>query len=77
MRLADLEHSSLQKVCNFYSRRVPIYVHPSFYKALKLIFLLEVGGFSTELGIVSLGYAIGILLPMRPWFVNSQTSGCM
>ena len=38
MKLAELEHSSL---C---SGRVPILVHPSLYRSLKLRFPIDVGG---------------------------------
>ena len=47
--------------------RVPILLHPSFYRALKLRFPGDVGGIaedgivSTELGQGSLGHAVGIL----------------
>ena len=68
VRLAKLEHLSLKKL-SFCSGRVLIYVHPSFYRSLKLWFPLDVGGLSrdgrviTELGTGSLGHAIGILTP--------------
>ena len=49
--------------------RVPVSVHPSFYRSLKLRYLLDVGGISrddrvtTELGSGSLRRAVGILTP--------------
>ena len=49
--------------------RVPIYVHPSFYRSLKLRYSLDVGGLSkdgrvtTELGTGSLRHADGVLTP--------------
>ena len=67
IRLAELEHPSLKKMLSFCSGRVPIYVHPCFYRSLKLKYPLDVGGISrdsrvtTELGTGSLRQAVGIL----------------
>ena len=69
LRLAELEHSSLKKMLPFCSGRVPILVHPSFYRSLKLRYPMDVGGItkddrvSTELGTGSLRQAVGILTP--------------
>ena len=69
LRLAELEHSSLKKMLPFCSGRVPILVHPSFYRSLKLRYPMDVGGItrddrvSTELGTGSLRQAVGILNP--------------
>ena len=69
VKLAELEHSSLKRCLPFCSGRVPILVHPSFYRALKIRFPLDVGGVSrdgrvnTELGTGSLRQAVGILTP--------------
>ena len=69
MRLAEMEHPSPKKMLTHCAGRVPIYVHPSFYKSLKLSYPLDVGGISrdgrvtTELGIGSLRQAVGILTP--------------
>ena len=69
VKLAELEHSSLKRCLPFCSGRVPILVHPSFYRALKVRFPLDVGGVSrdgrvnTELGTGSLRQAVGILTP--------------
>ena len=69
VRLAELRHSSLKKLFSKCSGRVPIYVHPSFYRSLKVRFPLDVGGLSrggrvtTELGTGSLRQAVGILTP--------------
>ena len=69
VRLAELEHSSLRRSLPFCSGRVPILIHPSFYRSLKVWFLLDVGGVSrdgqvnTELGTGSLRQAVGILNP--------------
>ena len=69
IKLAELEHSSLKKCLPFCSRRVPIFVHPSFYRSLKMRFPLDVGGITrddrvtTELGTGSLRQAVGILTP--------------
>lgn len=58
--------------------RTLMFVHPSLYRALKLTFLLDVGGTNTtlgwidkELGQSNLGQAVGKLLP--EYF--EQTSG--
>ena len=48
MKLAELEHSSLKKCLPFYSGRVPILVHPSFYRSLKVRFPLDVGGINRD-----------------------------
>ena len=69
VRLAELRHSSLKKLFSKCSGRVPIYVHPSFYRSLKVRFPLDVGGLSrggrvtTELGTGSFRQAVGILTP--------------
>ena len=69
VKLAELEHSSLRRCLPFCSGRVPIFVHPSFYRSLKVRFPLDVGGVSrdgrvtTELGTGSLRQAVGILTP--------------
>ena len=69
LRLAELDHSSLKKMLPFCSGRVPILVHPSFYRSLKLRYPMDVGGItrddrvSTELGTGSLRQAVGILTP--------------
>ena len=69
LRLAELEHSSLKKMLPFCSGRVPILVHPSFYRSLKLRYPMDVGGItrddrvSTELGTGSLRQAVGIINP--------------
>ncbi len=67
--LADLRHQSLKKLLPFCSGRVPILVHPTFYRSLKLRYPVDVGGItrddrvSTELGTGSLRQAVGILTP--------------
>ena len=69
IKLAELEHSSLKKCITYCSGRVPILVHPSLYRALKLKFLIDVGGITrdnrvtTELGTGSLRQAVSILTP--------------
>ena len=68
IRLVELEHPSLKKITSF-ARWVPVHVHSSFYRALKLKYPLDVGDVSrdsrvtTELGTGSLKYAAGILTP--------------
>ena len=69
VKLAELEHSSRKRCLPYYAGRVPILVHPSFYRSLKVRYPLDVGGVSrdgranTELGTSSLRQAIGILNP--------------
>ena len=69
MKLAELDHSSLKKCITFCSGRVPILVHPSLYRSLKLQFPIDVGGITrdnrvtSELGTGSLRQAVGILTP--------------
>ena len=69
IKLAELEHSSLKKCITYCSGRVPILVHPSLYRALKLKFPIDVGGITrdnrvtTELGTGSLRQAVSILTP--------------
>ena len=67
--LVELEHTSLKKCIPFCSGRVPILVHPSLYRSLKLQFPIDIGGITrdnrvtTELGTCSLRQAVGILTP--------------
>ena len=67
--LADTKNSMLRKMLPFCAGRVPILVHPSFYRSLKLRYTVDVGGItrddrvSTELGTGSLRQAVGILSP--------------
>ena len=77
--LADTKNVMLKKMLPFCSGRVPILVHPSFYRSLKLRYPMDVGGItrddrvSTELGTGSLRQAVGILTPkdFRP-IVDSE-----
>ena len=67
IRLTELEHPSFNKMLHQCTGRVPIYVHPSFYRFLKSRYPMDVGGISrygrvtNELGSVSLPQAVGIL----------------
>ena len=67
--LANTKNAMLKKMLPFCSGRVPILVHPSFYRSLKLRYPMDVGGItrddrvSTELGTGSLRQAVGILTP--------------
>ena len=67
IRLVELEHPSLNVLSNKCTGRVPIYVHPCFYRSLKLQYPLDVGGISrdglvtTKLGSGSLHQTVGIL----------------
>ncbi len=69
IRLAEMEHPSLNVISNKCTGRVPIYVHPTFYRSLKLRFPYDVGGISRssrvtpELCTGSLRQAVGILTP--------------
>ena len=80
--LAELEHPSHRKMMSQRLGRVPIYVHPCFYKSLKLRYPLDVSGVSrdgrvtNELGTGSLRHAVGILTPEDfPAVVESKVSG--
>ena len=67
--LVDTKNPMLKKMLPFCSGRVPILVHPSFYRSLKLRYPVDVGGItrddrvSTELGTGSLRQAVDILTP--------------
>ena len=69
MRLAEMGHDSLNEISSKCTGRVPIYVHPTFYRSLKLRFPYDVGGISRssrvtpELCTGSLRQAVGILTP--------------
>ena len=73
LRVAELEHPSLIKMSSFCSGRVPIYVHPSFYRALKLKYPKDVGEISrdgrvtTELGTGYLRHPGGFPARSRHW----------
>ena len=67
--LADTTNAMLRKMLAYCAGRVPVLVHPSFYRSLKLRYPMDVGGItrddrvSTELGTGSLRQAVGILTP--------------
>ena len=67
--LAEMGHPSHKDLLNKCTGRVPIYVHPCFYRSLKLRFPFDVGGISrdgresTDLCTGSLRQAVGILTP--------------
>ena len=69
MRLAEMGHDSLNEISAKCTGRVPIYVHPTFYRSLKLLFPYDVSGISRssrvtlELCTGSLRQAVGILTP--------------
>ena len=46
MTLAEMEHDSLNEISSKCTNRVPIYVHPTFYRSLNLRFPYDVGGIS-------------------------------
>ena len=78
---AELDHLSLKKMQGFCLGRVPVYVHFSFYRALKFSFPMDVVGLlrdgrvTTELGISFLQHAIGILPKDFQTVVNSEYEG--
>ena len=82
-KLAEMERLSNKKALSFCTGRVPVYVNPSFYRALKLKYPLHVGGVSrdgrvtTELSTGSLKHAVGILTPRisAPWSTVGKVSG--
>lgn len=67
IRILELENSTLKKLRHFCSGRVPVLLHPSLYRAVKLIYPTDVGGIvldgriTTELGTGSLGQSVGVL----------------
>ena len=67
--LAEMGHSSHKDLLCKCKDRVPIYVHPCFYRSLKLRYPFDVSGISrdgrdsTELCTGSLRQAVGILTP--------------
>ena len=67
--LAEMGHPSHKDLLNKCTGRDPIYVHPCFYRSLKLRFPFDVGGISwdgresTDLCTGSLRQAVGILTP--------------
>ena len=80
IRLVELEHLSFKKMI-FCLGRVPIYVHPSFYRALTLKYPMDEGGMSrdgrvtTELSTGSLRHAVGILTPNDFWNITNSELG--
>ena len=48
IRLAELEHPSLNIMLSKCTDRVPIYVHTCFYRALKLRYPINNGGISRD-----------------------------
>ena len=75
----DIRLAEIGPLSQSYIFRVPIYVHLSFYRSLKLRYPMDVGGISrngrvtNELGTGSLRQAMGILTPedFRP-VVNTE-----
>ena len=69
IRLVEMLHSSLKNMSTKCTDSVPIYVHPCFYRSLKLRYPLDVGGISRdgrvtcELSTGSLRQAVGIVTP--------------
>ena len=51
-----------EKMSNFYSGWVPVYVHPSLYSVLKVRFPMDVGGMSRD-GRVTTNLSTGSLEP--------------
>ena len=46
IRLVELEHLSLKKIMSFCAEQIPVYVHPSFYRGIKLKYPLDIRGVS-------------------------------
>ena len=63
VRLAELQHPSLNKMMAKCAGKTPIYVHPSFYRALKVRFPVDVGGLFRDGRVTtgSLKQTVGIL----------------
>ena len=67
--LAVWHHPDLKKMKSCCSGRVPVFMHPSLYRAAKLTFPRDVGGVSqdgtinNEMGVDPMGPAIGVLTP--------------
>ena len=43
IRLVEMEHESLNVISNKCTNRIPIYVHPCFYRSQKLRYPYDVG----------------------------------
>lgn len=69
IRMFELENHNLKNLRQFCSGRVPVLLHPSLYRAIKLTYPTDVGGIVTEgrmtseLGVGSLGQSVGVLSP--------------
>ena len=63
IKMVEFEYSSLKRNLNFCAGKVPILVHSSFHRSLKVRFPLDDGRVNTELGTGSLRQAVGILTP--------------
>ena len=67
--LAVWHHPDLKKLKAYCLGRVPVFMHPSLYRASKLTFPRDVGGVSQDgsinnsMGVDPMGPAIGILTP--------------
>lgn len=68
--VAFFNDQDLIEIKKSYVGRVSVKVHPSFYRALKLTFPLDIGGLSTngsittEMTVGSMGTAVGVLTPL-------------
>ena len=70
MRLANLE-TSLRKMTNHCTKRVPIYIHPHLYKAMKIRFLLDIGKSPLFLALVNLHVVSKLTLEDFSTIVNT------
>lgn len=67
IRMFDMEDPSIRRLRQFCAGRVPVLIHPSLYRAIKLIYPMDVGGIAldgritSELGVGSLGQSVGVL----------------
>lgn len=73
IRMVELDSPDLIKLHNFCTGRVPLRLHPSLHRALKLTYPTDVGGIvldgrmTTELGTGSLGQSVGFLQISGPY----------
>lgn len=67
IRMLEIDDPEIKKLRQFCAGRVPVLVHPSLYRAIKLTYPTDVGGIAldgrimSELGVGSLGQSVGVL----------------
>lgn len=80
IRMAQMRAPDFKKISQSCAGRDPVRLHPSLYKALKLIFPTDVcsivkdGRVTTDIGTGSLGQSFGVLTPLdfRPVCVEGN-----